>query len=112
MPVGVSLSTLRLSPKQLRFQADYVIMHNMVEQLLILMIAVVNALARRVYFHQPMWEAIGQAFSLAAIQLVMELVANGIAMYYEAWAGVPVVEVWIYHRWRIAAYMAIFIAFT
>jgi hypothetical protein len=109
---NMSLAKLRLTPKQLRFQADYVIMHNLIEQLMVLLISVVNVLARTVYFQQPIWDAIGQAFSLAAIQLVMEFGANGLAMYYEAWAGVPVVEVWVLHRWRVAGFMLLFVAFT
>lgn len=108
---GMTLATMRLTPKQLRFQADYVVAHNLIEQIMIIEIALVNAVAR-VQLGQSVRDAVGQAFSLAIIQLALEFVTNCAAMYYESWAGVPVVEVWVQHRCRFSACLMIFVAFT
>ena len=108
----VSLATLRMTPKQLRFQANYVIMHAIIEQMMVVLIAGVCVLGRSITFKQPLREAIGQSFSLATVQLVMELVTNSVAMYYESWAGVPVVEVWVQYRWRTALWMFLFMVST
>ena len=74
-------------------------MHNVIDQAMIGLIATLNAIARMAIFQQPLNVAASQSFSLAAIQLVIDVVANAVAMYYESWAGVPVVEVWARRRW-------------
>ena len=74
-------------------------MHNVVDQSMIGVVAAINATTRTVIFQQPLSDAVAQAFGLALIQLAMDFATNAVAMYYESWAGVPVIEVWALERW-------------
>lgn len=88
----VTLSTLRLAPKKLRFHADYVILHCIVEHTMVVVIAVIVTVTRATSTDAPvpLADAISQSASLAAVQLAMVFITNVAAMHYESWAGLPV----------------------